>query len=122
MKHVIFLLAVLISNNLLAQNPPTVFFAGGNICETTPFKLVFFDEFNGTELNTSKWTQYYPYGQNGSDQCSFCRTHSTVDKQEGQIYRDENVRVSDGILYLDVKQEAGAWYEFNKKYTSGMIQ
>ena len=104
------------------QNPPTVFFNGGNICETTPFKLVFFDEFNGTEFNTTKWTRFYPYGPNGSDQCSFCRTHSHPNNQEGQIYRDENVRVADGILYLDVNQQAGTWFEFNKKYTSGMIQ
>lgn len=122
MRTVFFLLIFAMTNIANAQNPLTVFFTGGNICESTPFKLVFFDEFNGTELNTAKWTQYYPYGPNGTDQCPFCRTHSTLEKQEGQIYRDENVRVSDGILYLDVKQEAGTWFDFNKKYTSGMIQ
>lgn len=122
MKQVMFYCICLISDYLISQNPPTVFFAGGNICETTPFKLVFFDEFNGSEINTGKWTQYYPYGPNGSDQCSFCRTHSHPNNQEGQIYRDENVRVSDGILYLDVRQEAGTWFEFSKNYTSGMIQ
>ena len=121
MKKLLFLQFCLFYFLTNGQNPPTVFFAGGNICETTPFKLVFFDEFNGNELSAEKWINYFPDGPNGSDQCSFCRTHSKPDKQEGQIYRDENIRVMNGILYLDVKEQAGTWYEFNKKYTSGMI-
>ncbi|MBK8701242.1 MAG: glycoside hydrolase family 16 protein [Saprospiraceae bacterium] len=122
MRQYFILLVLTISNLLNSQNQPSVFFAGGNICETTPFKLVFFDEFNGNSINTQKWTRFYPYGENGSDQCPFCRTHSTIEKPEGQIYRDGNVRVENGKLYLDVKEEAGTWYEFNEKYTSGMIQ
>jgi beta-glucanase (GH16 family) len=122
MKHFLYFLFFLIATQLFSQYPPTVIFAGGNICETTPFKLVFFDEFNGSSINTQKWLTYFPYGPNGSDSCSFCRTSSVVGNEKGHIFRDENIRVENGKLYIDVKQQYGSWYEFNKNYTSGLIQ
>lgn len=108
-------------NIVYCQDGHLVDFAGGNICQNIEHILVFSEDFNGTSLDESKWTRFYPYGNNGSDQCSFCRTHSSDDKQEGQIYKDENVRVENGSLFLDVKKENASWYQFDKKYTSGMI-
>ncbi len=89
-----------------------------NYCDQNPFKLVFADEFNGTTLNTNNWYTYYPYGANGSDACEFCRTHG---EGEAQIYKDQNVTVSNGTVKLTAMPENGAWYGVNRSYSSGMI-
>jgi hypothetical protein len=88
------ILGLLIDIAAVAQG--SVFFAGGNICPTESWKLVFQDEFNGTSLDLTKWARYYPCGPGGNDQCEFSRTHGT----ELQIYKDNNVSVLNGKLLL----------------------
>ena len=90
-----------------------------DICyHDVPWKLVFQDEFNGTELNSDNWVTYYPYSTDGSDQCPGCRT----DNQTNAIYRDENVSVSDGQLHLLTRSQQSEWYGVTKPFTSGMIR
>ena len=67
--------------NAQTANYPKIWFGGGNVCVDEPWQLVFSDDFDGDSLDRSKWMTWYPYGENSSDQCSFCRTHG----EEGQI-------------------------------------
>ena len=110
MKPFMPLIALFLSAYSIAaqsENYPKVWFGGGNICTDAPWQLVFSDDFEGDSLDRSKWMTWYPYGENSSDQCSFCRTHG----DEGQIYRDENVEVKNGLLRLTARKEAGTWYD-----------
>lgn len=81
--------------------------------------LTFADEFDGAELQRSEWFTYYPYTEDGSDSCVFCRTHGEA---ESQIYLDENVVVNDGKLSLIARKENAQWMGQERKYTSGMVQ
>ena len=100
-----------------AENYPKIWFGGGNLCVDEPWQLVFSDDFDGDSLDREKWMTWYPYGENGSDQCWFCRTHG----EEGQVYRDENAVVENGILKLVVQRESDSWYDLPRDYTSGMV-
>jgi beta-glucanase (GH16 family) len=96
-----------------------IYWGGGNLqCSTAPYKLIFHDEFNGTSLDVTKWYRFYPYASNYSDNCSFCRTHGDG---EDQIYRDQNVTVSNGTVKLTAKKESGTWMGLSRNHTSGMI-
>ncbi len=93
-----------------------VFLPSGTLsCPTGNWKLVFFDEFNDSQLDATKWVTYFPYAADG--QCEYCRTHGN----EGQIYKDDNVIVSEGTIKLIAKQESALWFGQTRQYTSGMI-
>ena len=79
------------------------------------------DDFDGEQLDTVRWASYYPFGEGGSDACSFCRTHSTADHREYQVFLDENVVVKDGNVSLVVRKQPATWYEFSERFTSGVI-
>jgi len=64
---------------------------------------VWADEFNGTELDRTKWN-IEVNGDGGGN-------------QELQYYREENIGVSDGNLTITAKKE----YYLGKQYTSGRI-
>lgn len=106
-----------VSAQTQAENYPKIWFAGGDICVDEPWELVFSDDFDGDSLDREKWMTWYPYGENGSDQCWFCRTHG----EEGQVYRDKNAVVENGILKLVVERESDSWYDLPRDYTSGMV-
>lgn len=103
--------------HLSAFSQRDTLFPGGNICATGDWQLVFADEFNGSELDRTKWATWYPYTNDGSDQCEFCRTHG----KEGQVYLDNNVIVSDNSLKLIAQQQEVEWYGLKRNYSSGMI-
>jgi beta-glucanase (GH16 family) len=92
-------------------------FTGGNICPSGDWQLVFADEFNGNQLDQTKWYTWYPYTDDGSDQCEFCRTHG----EGGQVFVDSNVVVSDSSLKLITRRQNIQWYSLNRPYSSGMI-
>jgi hypothetical protein len=123
---VFFLNDFALFSGLTAQtNPPAQFYQPTsiltndfNICQgQIPWRLVFQDEFNGTELDHNKWVTYYPYTADGSDQAFVCRASN----ENNNIYLDENVTVSDGKLHLATKYETAEWYGVTRPYTSGMI-
>lgn len=116
MKNFILLLLnfLFLSNKSFSQ----VYIDLSNHCEVNKiWNLVFEDNFDGNSLNASKWTTFYPYGPNGSDNCPYCRTHG----DEGQIYKDNNVIVANGILKLITKNEPSVWQGLSRNFTSGMI-
>jgi beta-glucanase (GH16 family) len=86
-------------------------------CPEGEWTLVFADEFEGNRLNRELWVTWFPYTDDGSDQCAFCRTHGN----EGQVYQDENVVVSGGSLKLIARRETANWMGEQREYTSGMI-
>jgi len=92
-------------------------FAGGSICSSGEWQLVFADEFNGNELDRNNWYTWYPYTIDGSDQCEFCRAHG----EGGQIFVDSNVTVTNGILKLSARRQEVEWYNEKRGYSSGMV-
>ncbi|MBW6491441.1 MAG: glycoside hydrolase family 16 protein [Lentimicrobium sp.] len=87
------------------------------MCESGNWVLTYADEFEGDVLNVQDWVTWYPYSEDGSDRCAFCRTHG----REGQIFLDENVEVSDGLMRIIAKQDSVEWMGEHRDYTSGMI-
>ena len=63
-------------------------------CLTGDWTLVFEDEFDGTQIDNSKWYTYFGYG----DRC-----HG----DEPQVYLDNNVSLNNGILTLLFKEQPG---------------
>jgi beta-glucanase (GH16 family) len=86
-------------------------------CFTGEWNLVFSDDFEGNSLDGNKWITWFPYTDDGSDKCTFCRTHGN----EGQIFRDENAVVSDGSLKLIARKETGEWMGETRDYSSALI-
>jgi len=133
MKNKISLLILLLFpslwTNLNAQSCQglePVFFGGIINCATAPYKLIFYDDFNGTSINTNKWYTYGPTYPNNDDQSLFSRTHdintTPATFKELQVYKDQNVIVSNGTLKLRAKNETSTWFGVTKNYTSGYIQ
>ncbi|HLN53334.1 MAG TPA: glycoside hydrolase family 16 protein [Lentimicrobium sp.] len=79
--------------------------------------LYFNDEFNDGTLNKDKWITWFPYTDDGSDQCAFCRTHGN----ENQIFLDRNVVLENGILQIIAKQEDTVWFGEKRSHTSGTV-
>ena len=76
----IFIFSLILSkgNSQTVTGPSTTLgFWGGDLCESTPWKLVFHDEFSGTQLDRTKWLSYFPCDAAQSDDCLFSRTHTT---------------------------------------------
>ena len=89
---------------------------GRDLCEDGTWEMVFNDEFNGNELDTSKWYTFYPY-----DDIYGIGRNCRVRDREDQIYLDENVKVEDGILKLFTKQEKVSHQNESRNHSSGMI-
>lgn len=81
------------------------------------YTLVMADEFNDPVLNTGYWFTYFPYTDDGSDLCVFCRTHG----KENQVYLDRNLVIKDGVLHIIAKKEQASWFGHERPYTSGML-
>lgn len=89
----------------------------GGACDTSAWRLVFSDEFNGDALDRSKWITWFPYSNDGSDQCAGCRTMGT----SNTIFRDDLVSVSGGQLHLGVRARDGEWYGGRKQHEGAMV-
>lgn len=87
------------------------------LCNDGEWNQVFNDEFEGNSLDGNKWITWFPYTDDGSDNCTFCRTHGN----EGQIFLDENAMVSTGSLKLIARKDSGQWMGETRSYSSAMI-
>jgi len=92
-------------------------FSPGGPCDTSAWKLVFHDEFNGDRLDPNKWVTYFTYSDDGSDRCPGCRVMGGTNN----IFRPERVSLSDGLLTLGVEARPGTWYEHTMDHESGLI-
>lgn len=119
----ILLLCCLCPGNILAQTRkekkvgPVLDDAGG-ACDTTSWKMVFHDEFDGTALDRTKWVTYFPYSSDGSDRCEGCRIMGT----SNTIFRDDLVTVGDGMLHLGVRAKASDWYSLHKEHEGSTVR
>lgn len=77
------------------------------------FKLVFSDEFSGSELDLTRWTTCYWWVKNGC---------TNLGNNELEWYVPQNVSVQDGSLVLTAKREdVIGWEGRIFPYTSGMV-
>lgn len=87
-----------------------------DVCTQAEWKLIWSDEFDGDQLDKSKWFSYFPFTENGSDSCAVCRGLIG-----GEFLSDSNLVVKDGILNIIAKKEKATWFGRNFEYTSGNI-
>jgi beta-glucanase (GH16 family) len=91
-----------------AAEPPV-----GPLNSAGGWTLVFTDEFEGSSLDTSKWTTCYWWADRG---CTNLATN------ELQWYRERNVAVAHGNLHLTARREEVSGYRGRTfPYTSGMV-
>lgn len=90
----------------------------GSACDTTSWKLVFHDEFDGTALDRSKWITYYPFSSDGSDKCEACRYMGGTNS----IYTDDQVSVGDGLLELGIESRPVEWYTKKTDFAASTIR
>ena len=69
--------------------------------------LTFDDEFDGPTLDSSKWTPHY--------------TFDAIINHERQAYIPDAFPISDGILHITAKHEAGVQDGHTQQYTSGAM-
>ena len=77
-------------------------------------QLLWSDEFNGTEMNSSLWT--FDNGDGCPNLCGW-------GNNELEYYRPENTRLIDGVLAIEAKEEnfEGADYTSSKLITQGKM-
>jgi hypothetical protein len=92
-------------------------YSPGGPCDTSAWKLVFHDEFDGPALDRSKWVTYFTYSDDGSDRCQGCRIMGT----SNTVFRDDLVTVRDGKLMLGVEARPEEWYGQRKEHAGGMV-
>ena len=104
-------------------------------CATAPYELVWQDEFNGMGLDTTYWQTAY-----GNPKPWDCTLPRATCGTELQVYRPENVVVSDGTLKLIAQKEKylykgvyeqdhpcatkhkGEQFALEFDYTSGLVE
>lgn len=89
-----------------SQLPPVTFPSATNVCDYTPWKLVFYDGFDGTSVKSSNWYTFNT--NNGGTNDNWCEARVGYPGNES-IHRDENVVVSGGTVKLKVKQKSNTW-------------
>ncbi len=109
MKQIIFsfLIALLLYAPSIYGQPcdsKTVALSGGVPCNTSDFLLVFSDEFDGNNVNTSKWAHHYPWGKNNQQ----------------EFYTTGNRLVGSGTLKLVVRDDTtvtdrSVWFDDSTK-------
>jgi beta-glucanase (GH16 family) len=91
-------------------------------CSNQSWKLVYYDEFEGTAINTSDWYTFSPDGGvncSGTDNCFWARARGGGNFWG--LFMDDNVEVDNGMLKLHVKKEPNTWFGVNFNYSAGVI-
>jgi hypothetical protein len=106
MKKNIFFFIMLVFLGLNILNAQVTFPTGTNLCETTPWKLVWYDEFDGAAINTNKWFTFLDdnnWGPNGVIVPPISQESRTMNR--GANFLDANVTVSNGTCKLTAKYQ-----------------
>lgn len=112
---------------------PNVYLTTGTeLCDATPWKLVFHDNFNGNSLDTTKWITHISWpgmmknlpgiGVVRHDNDNWRDARIADNDQSKTIFRKENIFVSNGTVKLKIKHEPNTWkcdtcYE-SERYTT----
>ncbi len=89
---------------------------GLDLCSGPDYKLVWQDEFEGNQLDRSKWFSYFPFTADGSDSCAACRA-----LVGSEYLADDNLILKDGILHILAKRDSVQWFGKTYQYSSGSI-
>jgi beta-glucanase (GH16 family) len=109
------------SNNSILWHPWQYhgnFFSPSRLdCSNQSYKLVFYDEFDGTAIDATKWHTY---------SAEFCADGNCFgargrDGDIAGLFLDENVEVNNGILKLHTKKEPNTWFGESFDYSAAMI-
>ncbi len=122
MKKKIIFLSAFLSLGCVVQAQVT-FPAGTNLCESTPWKLVWHDEFDGTSLDNNKWYTFSD-DNNWSPQGTIYVPPINVEGRRGNMvnYLDANVTVSNGSCKLSAKYEPNNILGSYQNFSSGYIK
>jgi beta-glucanase (GH16 family) len=86
--------------------------ANGPLGPSGSWRLAYGDDFNGTALDATKWTDCYQWSVGGC---------TTASNHELQWYRPENISVANGAMRLTAKREAVVGRDgITYPYSSGM--
>jgi len=129
-KIYLAIIAIVFSLSANSQNgelPPVYFSSGANVCDYSPWKLVFQDYFDGNKL-MPPWITFNSYsGMPGGDNDNW--EQGRIVEPFLCIMKDENVEVSNGTVKLKVIREAANWHcnsctmpTRTTNYTSGNIR
>lgn len=90
-----------------------------DFCEQGDWKLIFEDEFNGTELDTDRWLTFYPFCDNQDE----CRSSRSGFPDNIAISLDSNVRLTgSGTVRITGRHgPLATWYGAEPVYTSGVL-
>lgn len=108
LKKIVWLVFLgLFAAQLRAQQLPTWHLTKvQNICDSSPWKLVIYDEFEGNTLNPDLWYSFNS-NNNGKDD-NWCEARIGYPGNYS-IHKDENVIVKEGAVHLLVNQETNTW-------------
>lgn len=114
MKNMYFIciaFCLILGTSVRGQERPKVLLDKSFECDTTPYQLVFYDDFDGNQLDTNFWSTYLSwhgiwqeidgkkvYGDHPFS-CGARKNNNNA------FYKDENVIVSDGTCKLLIKNE-----------------
>ncbi len=118
LKNILFVFCLFLQFELSAQVKAVFEITKESNRLDTPksWKLVWHDEFDGNQLDVSKWFSYYPYTASGLDTCPACRTLGG-----DLVLTDSNLVISNGTLKIIGKKQKATWYGKEYPYTSGNL-
>ena len=123
----LFLAMGLCSFCVNAQNGwvPPVYLNGSNQCDYSSWKLVFFDDFNGNQIDRTKWNTYQTW-----DGMSVVRGTDTILKPDhpdwgearkgrNSIYKDANVIVNSGTCKILMRNDPNCTWTYRDSTQAG---
>ncbi|MCA1029520.1 carbohydrate binding domain-containing protein [Bacillus timonensis] len=116
----VFLVLLLIGSSFtptIASSQANTSSSNNRVLEDSDWKLVWSDEFNGTELDQTKWS--YDTGNGFVDPSG--NYIPGWGNQELQYYSEDNVKVQDGKLLIEGKKETAFDDRGTYEYTSGKV-
>lgn len=103
-----FLMSAVVLHAQQGWLPSLRFGSDTSLCDTSSWKLVFSENFDGNTIDRNKWITFVSWaGMPGGDNEHWNAARS--DKHMNYIYRDANVVVSDGTCKLLIRRETGNW-------------